>query len=293
MTLMKVLRTFAVVESGNCCSCWESCPLFINPLSIYRLHASIMRLASAALSVARVHVKRATIGGCRSLPLLFAPYKSISLGGRPCFAEMVARKKSTMTSVDAPSGEYRRAAIDLNVLIGAGSVLTGVLTFAITCFGFYSAIASNIETRINGVESKINGAINGVESRITSMLESKLDAQDRKLAGQDRKVEGFGEKIVLHDLKYEPKKNRSWFEHNSSPVKSDDRTISSVISIFSDILDAKFEAVHDVTNNLNAKVEAIRNATNNLDSKLNVMQDELNAKTKDGSSSSSSSSSKK
>jgi hypothetical protein len=258
-----------------------------------------MLLSSAAVSLARVRVTRATIGGRPPVPLLLAPSKNISLWARCRFVGMVTRNKSTATLVDAPSGG--RAAIDPNVVIGTGSVLIGVLTFAITCFGFYSAIASNIETKINDLKSdlksdvkevkidvkEVKSEIKGEINLVTTMLESKIDGQDRKLAGQDRKVEGFGEKIVLHDLKYESKKNWSWFEPNSSPVKSDDRTISSVVTIFSDNLDAKFEAIYDVTDNLNTKVEAIRNATNKLDSKLNVMQDELKSKTKGGNSSSS------
>jgi hypothetical protein len=50
-----------------------------------------MRLSSAVLILTRVNVTRATNGGGHSLPLLQG-------------VEMVDRKKSTMTLVNAPSG---------------------------------------------------------------------------------------------------------------------------------------------------------------------------------------------
>jgi hypothetical protein len=133
--------------------------------------------SSAAFSLGRVHVTRATIGGRHSLPLLFAPSNCISLGERRRFAEKVVRKTSATTLVGAPSGGSGRTRSDLNVVIGTVAVVTA---FFFGFFGFYSAIKSEIKD---------------VKSDLTKMIESKLDAQDRQLAAQDRKLDGQDRKV--------------------------------------------------------------------------------------------------
>jgi chaperonin cofactor prefoldin len=273
-----------------------------------------MLLPSAALSFARVHITRATIGKRNSLPLLFTPSKCISLGERRRFAEMFARKNGTKTLVDAPSGGYVRPPIDPNVVIGACTLVVGFFGFYFALFGFYFAIKSDSDSKINGVESKINGVedkingvenkINGVESKINGvkndilkMLESKLDAQDRKLDGQDdtiaaldQKIVNFAEKFDLQQLKYIlSKKSWGWFGLNASPVKNENEHIIDALSMVADNLNTKFKVIHNATENLNTKFKVIHNATENLGTEIETMRKDLNsmhskpnAKDKDG-----------
>jgi uncharacterized coiled-coil protein SlyX len=247
----------------------------MNPLSIYRLLSSIMRLFSATFSLARVHVTRATIGGRHSLPLLFSPSKSITPGARR-FVGMVVRKKSTLTLADAASGGSGRTHSDLNVI---GTFVFGFL-------GFYFAIKSDSDSKINGVESRIIG----VESRITSVLESKLDGQDRKLDGhkdtiaaQERKVENLAEKIDFQYFKYILfNKSWSWFGLKSSPVKEEDQSVIDVVSKVADNLNTKFEAIHDATEKFGTEVNILGTEIETMRKELNDIRNKPNAKTKDG-----------
>jgi hypothetical protein len=177
-----------------------------------------MRFSSAAFSLGRVHVTRATIRGLHSL----SPFKSISLGERRRFAEVVSRNKSTMTPVDASSGRSGRPFIDTNVLIGVGTLVVGLL-------GHYFAISIDFDSKIKDAKSDV-----------VKMLESKLDAQDRKLDSQDRKVDGIEKNVDLLPLKFELKKYWNyWFGFSASPVMSKDENVSDIVSKVSKNLDAK------------------------------------------------------
>jgi hypothetical protein len=229
--------------------------------------------SSAALSLARTHVTRATIGGRPPLPSQVSC--SVLLGGHPRFVGTVARKKGTMTIGDAPSGGSGHTPINPYVVIGAGIVLVGTLSmFALGFFGIYRYSATS-----SGFESKINGSRSDMD-RLADMLGSRLDGQDCKIAGQDCKIagydrllDGFRETIGLMDLKYEPRKLWSWFGRNAS-FESDDPIISYIASKVNEKADAivtdKLDAM--ITDKLDAMI------TDKLDA---MITDKLNAKLKE------------
>jgi hypothetical protein len=255
-------------------------------LFIYRLHASMMRLSSAAFSLARLHVTRAKIGGRPSVPFIPTRSKSISLVARRRFVMIVARTTSTMTHVNTLStGGSGRSSTDPKMI---GAVVGGVGLY-LAIFGLYFAIASDFDSHIKDVRSDVEGLkkdlkndFKGEINLVTTMLESKLDGQDRKIAGQDRKlagqdcklagqdriVDGIGEKVDLQPLKFELKKYWSWFGLSASPVDSENQTVNDVVS--------------KVTKNVDAKVNAaVTNIHAAVTDKLEAMLKELKAETGD------------
>jgi hypothetical protein len=222
------------------------CSLFINTLSIYRLLSSIMRISSAALSLARGHVTRAAIGGRPSLPLLLARSKGASVGARR-FVGMVGRNKSTMTIGNAPSGGSGRTSIEPNVLFAAGTLLIGL-------FGHYFALKSDSHRELDGVESKIEEVKTMLNSKLDAQ-DRKLDAQDRKLDGKDCKVDGIVEKVDVLLLKFELKKYWSWFGRSASSVESEDQNMNDIVSKLTKKLDAKVaDSLEAVLKDLKGKI---------------------------------------